>query len=113
MKNILVITPDGAQEIPVPQDDQWLHVKPDGTWGIAQGYPTHDQIKAGLDGGWLEAATSRFLPLMAYVDEEGKLKDLPFNPLASALLGQEIVGPAVIVTVADVLLNDTDHGDPC
>jgi hypothetical protein len=103
---VLVVTPEGAQEVPLPEDGQWLHVRPDGTWGIAPGYPDHAQIKAGLDGGWLEAVVGSLLPLLAYVDEEGKLKNLPANPLASAILGQPIVGPAVILTLADVSFHE-------
>jgi hypothetical protein len=59
----------------------------------------YNEIRANLDGGWLEAVP---LPphrtgITAYCDEEGKLKGLPVNLVASALFGQTLNGNVVIV----------------
>lgn len=67
-------------------------------------------------GGWLElvhvpGGTSDAVAM--YVDEEGLLKGLPQNNAASALAGQRIVGPVVVIT-ADELRADMaadDDGD--
>lgn len=68
---------------------------------------TYDEIKASLNGGWLE-----LLPIPVgetghhgYLDEEGKMKSLPYNSLATHLcalwkvglaLDDRIVGPFVV-----------------
>lgn len=44
--------------------------------------------------------------MMAYVDEEGLIKDLEYNELASFLVGQNIHGPAVFLNSELVLLID-------
>lgn len=49
-----------------------------------------------------------------YLDEEGKLKGLPLNPLASILYGHptdRIVGDVVVVGPPDVNGDDTDIRD--
>ncbi len=55
-----------------------------------------DQLHEAV-GGWIEIV--RPLPgerrYVLVVNEEGVLKGLPFNPTASVLAGQRIVGPAV------------------
>src|SRR5262245_38701478 len=78
----------------------------------------HDRetLKALLDGGWLEAvpgftrypsrAADRLVRCAAFCDEEGKMKDLPVNEMATMLWhaglqpAQRIdvlVGPVVVV----------------
>lgn len=67
-------------------------------------------LKAAL-GGWIEACPSA-PDVILWVDEEGKLKGLPFNPVANALwahvdyydamkAGDYIVGPCVVTGGAD------------
>lgn len=45
-------------------------------------------------GGWFDAVVSG--DLVGYVHDEGLLLGLPMNPIATALLGQIIVGPCVL-----------------
>ena len=61
-------------------------------WG--SGYHT---IREALDEGWLEAAPTEREGITVYCDEEGKLKGLPVNLVASALFNQVLNGPVVIV----------------
>jgi len=53
-------------------------------------------------GGYVEAIS---LAPDAYgfllVDDEGRLKGLPINPYASALSGQPLFGPAILITNED------------
>jgi hypothetical protein len=65
----------------------------------------YNGIKSKLDDGWLEVV--RLTPtLVAYVDEEGKLKNLPHNECATIICstfgkvpGDHIVGPCVVCGV--------------
>lgn len=41
----------------------------------------YDTIHTALEGGWLEAVSAP--GFLAYVDEEGKIKDLPVNRVAT------------------------------
>lgn len=68
-----------------------------------------------LDGGYCEAVRLADSTWTAYCDEEGKLKGLPFNAVASALawsLGwpphDSLVGPVVWVGAPDDEGDDTD-----
>ena len=78
---------------------------------------TYDEIKAALDGGYLEAAPTDGTVTL-YIDEEGKLKHLPINLLATAfwthvgggelvLHGDFLVGPVVVVGPPDAEGDDT------
>jgi hypothetical protein len=65
---------------------------------------------SGTIGGWLEAAPANG-DATIYLDEEGKLKGLPFNQVAtslSSLFGDVIVGPAVVCGPPDEEGNDTN-----
>jgi hypothetical protein len=53
-------------------------------------------------GGWIEVA-HRNEDETVLVDEEGLIKGLPVNKFVSALLGQTLVGPALIVKTKDFL----------
>lgn len=72
---------------------------------------TYDDIKAALDGGWLEGAPTDG-SVTLYIDEDGKGKGLPINLLATAfwthvggaehvLHGDFLVGPVVVVGPPD------------
>lgn len=84
---------------------------------------SNDDIR-DLIGGWLELVRPRYLPpqFLMLVDEEGLLKELPYNALGSVLYGlgapSPIVGPIVIAAeglvdgVPDVVgLSDGDAAD--
>ena len=49
-------------------------------------------------GCWIEALPAQQMWEVAYVDEEGRLKSLPVNHLASGLIGYEVCGIMVIGT---------------
>jgi len=72
------------------------------------GPPTWDELNKEI-GGYIERVRVKYEGKMrdAYVDEEGLLKDLPYNPIASKLVSNSystkpsgyvayIVGPLVI-----------------
>lgn len=98
-----------------------LVIDPDGTVTLGPITPTLDGIKAALGGGWLEPitpSTGRFGSWTGYVDEDGKIKGLPYNPVATEFahrltwagltFGDFLVGPLVIVGGPDRDGNDTD-----
>jgi len=66
---------------------------------------TADEIRE-LVGGWLECVRLRHGRLM-WINDEGKLRKLPHNPLATILArsalspGDSIVGPAVVMTLQE------------
>lgn len=81
--------------------------------------PDYDSIKAELGGGWLEAVTLGE-GAMAYVDEEGKLKDLPYNDKATQFCHENrfifsddfIVGTFIIFgTLNEVGVHDCNEHD--
>jgi len=58
----------------------------------------------GLVGGHIEVVQPHGIPrimnkVVLVVDEEGVLKDLPFNALAADMAGQPIVGTALVLNV--------------
>lgn len=59
-----------------------------------------DDVKDTV-GGWLEMVRPQAFPptLCMLVDEDGRLKHLPTNPVATVLYGERIVGTAVICGV--------------
>lgn len=80
--------------------------------------PGLDALKAAIGGGWIEHITLRYVVGDHYegdemaveilksrdcdgvIDEEGKLKGMPYNPFASAWYGHPsdvIVGPMVVL----------------
>lgn len=76
----------------------------DGTSEVYEGGDTLEEWQAAIGGGYLEAV---YLDdKVMFVDEEGRLKDLPYNLLASGLAQGDIVG--------DVLVMDRDRamGEP-
>jgi hypothetical protein len=67
---------------------------------------SYESIKAGV-GGWIEAAPTA-ASIVIYLDEEGKIKGLPLNPVANMLWalvdefgciadGDFLVGPVVVL----------------
>ena len=52
-------------------------------------------------GGWIEALPAQRMWEVAYVDEEGRLKGLPVNQLATGLVGYEVRGIMVIGTKSE------------
>jgi hypothetical protein len=81
-------------------------VRADGDIEIGPVNPTLDGIKSVV-GGWLEAihpTGDQYGVWHAYVDEEGKLKGLPPNPVATGFVtglgwrgGDVLCGPVVIL----------------
>lgn len=53
------------------------------SWNVEEVEPTLNALKGILDGGWLEAIGGE--GWHAYIDEEGKLKQLPVNEPATYL----------------------------
>lgn len=74
----------------------------------AKDFPDFKAYQAAV-GGWVEAFPLRGAGMVAIVNEEGKLRNLPYNPMATALavvLGgiaspDYIVGDMVLVGSAD------------
>ena len=74
--------------------------------------PDLQTLKAGIGGGWLEAVpgwqtlTSRNpVPCVAFCDEEGKLKGMPVNEIAT-LLWHAALDRDGIKLMHDVLVGD-------
>lgn len=57
----------------------------------------YKEIVQAVDDGWLEAAPTDREGITVYCDEEGKLKGLPVNVVASALFNQVLNGSIAIV----------------
>lgn len=87
-----------------------LIVQPDGTAEIRDIDPGFMSIKEVLGGGWLEIITpnhpssQEFGYWHAYVDEDGKAKNLPVNPAGTAFAnsigwhsGDTLRGPVVFL----------------
>ncbi len=76
-------------------------LKPDGTMvdcSPAGEYFTLEELQAAMDGGWVENINLAGGFVMI-IDEEGKLKELPPNNLATELVGApgvSIVGNALV-----------------
>jgi len=73
-----------------------------------QGEPQEVEVEDWRDlgklvGGWIEIAPTPGSPFTMYVNEEGKINGLPFNPRADRLANRyrtwedPLVGPAVLV----------------
>lgn len=95
---------EDALMTPVPYDK----TKSDPTWLKVM----QDTVK-----GYIETVPVPVLPgVIMVVNEEGRLKDMAYNPFASMLAEQYIVGPALLVTWAmmqgdDEELTDVEEGD--
>jgi len=76
----------------------------DGTSDVYEGGDTLEEWQAAIGGGYLEAVYLG--DNVMFVDEDGLMKQLPFNSQASVLAQRDIVG--------DVLVMDRDRaiGDP-
>jgi hypothetical protein len=72
------IDPDGTRSTHTPKGKRW----------------TLEELQS-LVGGYIEAIS---LPSgnVALMDEDGRMRRLPLNPTASALVGRALVGPIVI-----------------
>lgn len=71
------------------------------------------EVLQGMVGGYIEHVTIARGIVGMYVHDEGLLRDLPVNPLASSLYAQAggrtpICGPAVLVGGPDPEGNDLD-----
>ena len=88
MANQYIITSHGQiRPMPEPEND-------DGTF-------TLKQLQSAV-GGYIEQVMPRSANdapsgVVFLCDEEGLLKEKPFNPLASALVGHNIVGDLVVI----------------
>ena len=91
-------------------------VHPDARVETVDIVPDLEHLKAALGGGWLEAIRGNFdgTDWFGYCDEEGKIKGLPINHLATTLAsslgwygaGEDYLsGPVVFVGTVD------RHGD--
>ena len=97
----------------IPVDDEPREVHP------AEGRRafTLPEMRELLGGGYLELVARLPDGRVAWCDEEGKLKGLPVNRIASALLapqlrGDYIVGPLLITTDVEAGEDDaTDRDD--
>ena len=83
-----------------------LRIDVDGAISYAAITRDYRDIKALLNDGWLEAAPINADDVTLYCDEEGKIKGLPINPVATKVarmfgwLGHgfdSLCGPVVIV----------------
>jgi hypothetical protein len=79
----------------------------------------YDELKAQLDGGWLEGLRLSD-DAFAYVDEEGIMKGLPYNAVATELCtrlktglqqGDFIKGTMIVVGTPDENGDETDCPD--
>ena len=70
-------------------------VKTDGTMYDPYPCETLEDLQKGVDGYIEPVYTDEWVAL---VNEEGRLKDLPYNSIASSMLNQMIVGNAIIMT---------------
>lgn len=94
----------------------YLLVPADPSLPVTQGRAVTDldTMKDLIGGGWLEAVSGD--DFTAYLDEEGKIKGLPYNPRATALverlgrpLGSDIIcGDVVLFGSPDDEGYDTD-----
>jgi len=78
--------------------------KADGTSEVYEGGDTLEEWQAVIGGGYLEAVYVG--DNVMFVDEDGRMKQLPFNSQASVLAQRDIVG--------DVLFMDRERaaGEP-
>ena len=81
----LIIKVNGEYEYRSPLDNQYF---------------TIDELQEMIGGGYVEVLPSMEESVMAIGDEEGKLKGLSINFLASSLLGYEVVGDIAFVPVS-------------
>lgn len=98
-------------------------IHPNGRWEATPlSHPDDDDSDTALltwlqgqVGGWIEAVSGTMW--VAYLNEEGKLKDLPYNPLADMWMRHHgchldkndyIVGPVVFMGPPDAEGNNTD-----
>jgi hypothetical protein len=87
-------------------------VDPDGTHRSTEIENSLGGFQAAIGGGYIEGVFGR--EATVYVDEEGLLKNLPLNPLATLFaqrvlgMGVHLCGPALIVGPGDGEGNDTD-----
>ena len=58
---------------------------------------TYEQVRENLNDAMVEHVYTQFDDIQVYVDEEGLMKGLLENPMASLMAGQRIVGPCVIL----------------
>lgn len=79
MKKALLITPDGKKSEVAPADGK--------KFSLAE--------MQKLVGGWIERIPIRGGEM--YVDEEGLLKNLPYNDAASEIAVRPLVGNALVI----------------
>ena len=86
-----------------PFEQPNILISPDGT---AQNIPAPDDAEVGYTLKQLQAYVEGLIEIVrfpngegriAIVNEEGLLKNMPYNPAASQLVGQDLVGPVVII----------------
>lgn len=76
-------------------------IKPDGSENSIRwpqgGQPPLETLQRCIGGGYIESVKVHYgKTRQAYVDEDGLIKNLPFNERASFLYGRRIVGDMVI-----------------
>lgn len=77
----------------------WLVIDPDGTLHEREDPVTLEAMQEAV-GGWIQLLDRVQPHVVAYGDEEGRLKMKQPNIVASRLVGQLVVGPVVFVGVA-------------
>lgn len=89
---------------------RWVVASPDGHVKLRTDPATYEAIKTAV-GGWLEVVPTNG-KLTIYCDEEGKLKGLRLNRIATLFvapfLDDLIVGPVVFIGPPDDEGEDTD-----
>lgn len=80
---------------------------------FAEGQPIPLEALQGAVGGWIElirltTPTSEANGIDMYVNEEGLLRDLPFNPLATRL-GRMLNGNVNLSIVGNAIITATSH----
>ena len=96
-------------------------VPPDGP-AVVKEIAGYEALKAELQGGWLEALTGRLIDAVAYIDEDGKGKGLPLNPVATRFAreriglwpGDYIVGTLILLGTRNARgeIDGDDHAVP-
>lgn len=90
-----------------------IHVPVDETEPLEQReFATLDDYQTAVDG-WIEAVEIPSLDITIYVNEEGLLRSLPFNPRASFLWWFHVPGAhqAMLVGSAVIVGSSDDNGD--
>lgn len=82
-----ILRTDGTTESYLPENDEDFKL---------------EELKTAIGGGWIQVVQDPKLDIVMVIDEEGKLKGLPLNPLATAVW-EGWYGPSDVI-MGDALL---------